>query len=164
MGRSYREVWYTQGLRFECTQCGECCSGESGTVEFTFEEAHGMARTLNLSYQAFMERYTIRHGATWILTEVDSPDRQGYDCALLERDDATGLTRCLVHKERPAQCRTWPFWPETLKSPRTWRQAGRDCEGIERGAIVSFQEICRNRDLTPEPGAPYLEPPEARDP
>lgn len=157
MGRSpRRDVWYSQGLRFECTQCGECCSGGSGTVEFTYGEAQDMASALGLGYDEFMARYAIRHGPTWTLAEVES--EQGYDCALLARDPETGMTRCTVHRQRPMQCRTWPFWPENLKSPRTWRQAGRECEGIERGPTVGYREICHNRDLTPDPGIPYVGP------
>lgn len=119
-----------------------------------------MAGALGISYDEFMQKYAVRTGPTWTLIEVDSPEGDGYDCVLLARDAETGLTRCTVHRERPTQCRTWPFWPENLKSRRTWRQAGRNCEGIERGPTVSFREICKNRDLTPEPGAPYLEPDE----
>jgi Fe-S-cluster containining protein len=158
MARGRRDkVWYEQGLRFECTQCGQCCSGSSGTVEFTPEEARGMASILGLTYQEFMDRYAVRRGPTWILREVPS-EEDGYDCVLLAREAETGLTRCTVHRERPMQCRTWPFWPENLKSARTWRQAGRECEGIDRGAAVSYREICHNRDLTPEPGKPYADP------
>ena len=40
--------WYAEGLRFECTQCGNCCSGGPGAVWFTSEEAGGMARALGL--------------------------------------------------------------------------------------------------------------------
>jgi Fe-S-cluster containining protein len=157
MGRFRSEQWYARGLRFECTQCGQCCSGESGTVEFTYEEAVGMARVLGMTYEEFMQRHAIRQGPTWILREKDSGDG-GYDCVLLERDPETGLTRCTVHQERPMQCRTWPFWPENLKSARTWRRAGRDCEGIDQGRTVGYREICHNRDLTPEPGLPFLGP------
>lgn len=158
MSRHHRDPWYSQGLQFECTQCGACCSGSSGTVEFTAEEAQGMASILGISYADFLSQYTERHGPTWILREVPSPEGEGFDCILLQRDPDRGTTRCLVHRERPMQCRTWPFWPENLKSPRTWRQAARECEGIDRGPKVGFQEICQQRDLTPEPGRPYLGP------
>ena len=32
------EEWYEQGLRFGCTQCGNCCTGPEGAVWFTEEE------------------------------------------------------------------------------------------------------------------------------
>lgn len=127
-------------------------------MEFTYEEALGMADARGLPYEEFMRRYAIRRGPTWILRETPAPDGEGYDCVLLERDGESGLTRCSVHKARPMQCRTWPFWPENLQSARTWRRAGRECEGIDRGQTVGFREICHNRDLTPEQGVPFLGP------
>lgn len=157
--RSRSDIWYSQGLRFECTQCGQCCSGGSGTVEFTYQEAQAMAGALGVTYDDFLRQYAVRRGPTWILRELESPVGEGFDCVLLARD-ADGLTRCTVHRDRPMQCRTWPFWPENLKSRRTWRQAGRECEGIDQGPNVSYREICHNRDQTPDPGVPYHEPEE----
>ena len=55
--------WYAEGLRFQCTQCGNCCSGGPGAVWFTPEEADGMARALGVSVEVFLERYTRRIGA-----------------------------------------------------------------------------------------------------
>ena len=26
------EPWYRDGLRFQCTQCGNCCTGDPGVV------------------------------------------------------------------------------------------------------------------------------------
>lgn len=119
-----------------------------------------MAKTLGLGHQEFLERFAQRHGAGWVLKEVPEPDGEGFDCVLLARDPDTGLTRCTVHRERPTQCRTWPFWPENLKSPRAWRQAGSECEGIGQGPHVGYREIVLNRDATPEPGTAYEEPEE----
>ncbi|RMD61622.1 MAG: YkgJ family cysteine cluster protein, partial [Planctomycetota bacterium] len=47
--RQPRAEWYSAGLRFECTQCGACCTGSPGYVAFTEEEARGMASRLGLS-------------------------------------------------------------------------------------------------------------------
>lgn len=118
-----------------------------------------MAGALRVSYHDFLERYALRRGPNWILREVESPVGEGFDCILLAREP-DGSTRCIAHSERPMQCRTWPFWPENLKSKRTWRQAAKECEGIDRGPLVGYREICHNRDLTPEPGAPFVEPEE----
>ncbi len=117
-----------------------------------------MAKALGLGHQEFLDQFAQRFGAGWILKEVPETDGDGFDCILLARDPETGLTRCTVHRERPTQCRTWPFWPENLKSKRTWRQAGAECEGIGQGPQVSYREIALNRDATPEPGTAYDEP------
>lgn len=144
-----KRKWYSGGLRFECTQCGQCCSGPSGLVEFTDAEAAAMAEHLELSRDEFLEQYAFQLEGRWFLKEVEGPPEVGFDCALLERDPQSGLTRCVVHAHRPTQCRTWPFWPENLRNPRAWKYAGRQCEGIDRGPLVSYEEIRRARDATP---------------
>ncbi|MFM1805538.1 MAG: hypothetical protein RL136_2417, partial [Planctomycetota bacterium] len=37
MSTDAQAPWYAEGLRFECTQCGNCCSGGPGAVWFTPE-------------------------------------------------------------------------------------------------------------------------------
>ena len=38
--------------------------------------------------------------------------------------------RCTIHRIRPSQCRTYPFWPEVLESRGSWEAERRYCEGI----------------------------------
>ena len=35
--------WYADGLRFSCTQCGNCCTGPPGAVWFNEDEGKAMA-------------------------------------------------------------------------------------------------------------------------
>ena len=37
------EPWYRDGLRFECTRCGACCTGAPGYVWVTPEGMNGLA-------------------------------------------------------------------------------------------------------------------------
>lgn len=37
------DVWYEDGLRFECTRCGKCCSGFPGFVWVNNEELQAIA-------------------------------------------------------------------------------------------------------------------------
>jgi Fe-S-cluster containining protein len=37
------EPWYRDGLRFRCTRCGSCCTGEPGNVWVTDEEIAAIA-------------------------------------------------------------------------------------------------------------------------
>lgn len=141
------EEWYAEGLQFECTLCGACCTGPPGLVEFTRAEGIRMARALGLTFREFLLRYARRTPEGWALEEVETP--HGFDCVLLDRESSPGQVLCRVHAQRPAQCRTWPFWPVNLKSPRTWKQAGRRCEGLDRGPRVPLESIRRQRDETP---------------
>lgn len=43
------EPWYADGLRFECTRCGHCCTGEPGTVRVYEEEIGTLASFLKLA-------------------------------------------------------------------------------------------------------------------
>eukprot|EP00965_Chrysotila_dentata_P004156 134446-Pleurochrysis_carterae.AAC.2 len=52
------DPWWSDGLRFSCSQCGNCCSGGEGFVYFTESEGIAMASRLGLSTEAFYAAYT----------------------------------------------------------------------------------------------------------
>lgn len=138
------DEWYKRGLRFECTQCGQCCTGPPGYVGFTAAEAQAIARRLSLSMGEFIERFTQEtpHGRS--LAEVRTV--HGYDCVFLDRTTDPGKVVCRIYEDRPTQCRTFPWWPENLKSKRRWEALGRSCEGVGRGGFVPIEAIRVQRD------------------
>lgn len=139
--------WYADGLRFECTMCGACCTGGPGFVAFDKAEGRAMAKAVGVGEREFYERYAhrMKHGRTgWSLNEVET--EHGHDCVFLDRDSQPGKALCSVHEARPTQCRTWPWWPENLKSRRAWREAAARCEGMNHGAMVRIEEIRIQRD------------------
>lgn len=123
-----------KGLRFECTLCGECCTGAEGFVNFTDEEAKAMAADVGVSLDEFLKTYTHDTRAGRSLTERKT--EFGYDCVFLDREKIPGKAVCGVYKSRPMQCRTWPFWTSNLSSEHAWRAAGVGCPGIDRGKQV----------------------------
>jgi len=127
------------GLRFECTQCGNCCTGPPGYVLFSEAEAGAMAAELGIGRGEFDRRYTRVEREGRSLTEVRT--RFGYDCVFLDRETEPGRALCRVYRSRPAQCRTWPFWKDNLKSPRHWASASRTCPGMNRGPLHGPQTI-----------------------
>lgn len=139
--------WYRDGLRFECTQCGRCCTGPPGYVWVTPDELTALAHLLGMTHDAFTRQYTRPLYGRVSLIEVET--RYGYDCVFLQRDNETGLAACSVYSARPRQCRTWPFWPENLSSERAWKQAGRICPGLNKGTLVPIEDIRVERDRTP---------------
>ena len=154
MSRKNREPWYKDGLRFECTQCGECCTGTSGLVAFTRREGVAMAKVLGIGWEEFSQCYaqpTYEKGV-WELLEVDY--KGAFDCILLDRCEETGMTKCRAHQARPTQCRTWPFWPENLRDKESWWQAAQDCEGIGRGRLIPLRVIQEELEDTPDWGIP----------
>jgi hypothetical protein len=63
-------VWYAGGLRFQCTQCGDCCSGGEGYVWVNQEEIDAMAARVGMTPVAFEERYVKRVGVRRSLKEI----------------------------------------------------------------------------------------------
>ncbi len=141
--------WYDRGLRFSCTQCGNCCTGPPGTVWFTCEEGRNIARTLGLETAEFYKRYAHKVDGRWSLRERPVGGKS-YDCIFLDRSSANGPTGCSIYGQRPAQCRTWPFWPENLTSRSTWEAVKRrtPCPGMDNGSLVPVDQIRILREQT----------------
>ena len=142
--------WYASGLKFQCTSCGNCCTGPPGYVWFSFEEGIQMSDDLGVSHSLFLRKYARKFGEKWSLGEKKSP--YGYDCVFLDRESVPNKAICRIYKTRPAQCRTWPFWKENLSSEEDWNRAAQDtpCPGMGRGKLVSIEEIRIQRDKTPD--------------
>lgn len=132
------------GLRFSCTMCGHCCTGPEGYVLVSDAEAAALARRLGLSVEAFLARYTRETAQGRSLTE--SRTDAGFDCIFLDRQKFPGKAVCGVYEDRPAQCRTWPFWPSNLRTRASWERAKRVCPGMDRGAHFTPVQIRVARD------------------
>jgi Fe-S-cluster containining protein len=123
---------YAEGLRFKCTECGKCCTGGPGAVWMTRTEIIRMAEYLELEMFEFARRYLRKIGGRFSLKE-SGPE---YDCVFLEGK------RCTVYPVRPVQCRTFPWWPNNISSPKGWAAAAAECEGISPDApVVPREEI-----------------------
>jgi Fe-S-cluster containining protein len=120
------EKWYNAGLCFECTRCGNCCSGDPGYVWVRKEEIRRISEFLGRTDGWLDGKHLRRVGLRYSLTE-----KPGGDCIFLNRKaDGTG---CLIHAVRPLQCRTWPFWNQNLRSAVAWNTANKKCPGMNRG-------------------------------
>jgi len=138
------QEWFGEtGLSFECTQCGNCCTGPPGFVWFTEDEARALAELLKLDRGEFRRRFAHKVWGRWTLNEVET--ERGLDCVFLRRD-AEGKALCSVYSARPRQCRTWPFWPENLKTQRSWRRAANHCPGMNTGRLYPPEQIRIIRD------------------
>jgi hypothetical protein len=124
--------WYREGLRFSCTACGDCCSGEPGVVWVDDEELSALAEALGLEAAEVERQYTRRLGVRRALFE-----RFDGDCIFLDAQSR----RCTVYPARPVQCRTWPFWHENVASPSRWQQTCEVCPGAGNGELHSVERI-----------------------
>ncbi len=135
--------WYAEGLRFECTQCGNCCTGSPGYVAVSEDEGKAIAKVLKIPYGDFLAGYTRKEGQGRSLREIET--ERGHDCVFLDFDEH-GLAICKVYQARPVQCRTFPWWPENLRTEAAWKRLGKSCEGIGRGDFVPVERIRIQRD------------------
>ena len=139
------QPWYADGLKFTCSQCGNCCTGGPGYVWISREEIVKLAEHLKLTPEETVERYCRKIDGKFSLKERRSPAGL-YDCIFLKEmqiprsgreagDDKVVHTirACSVYHVRPLQCRTWPFWPENLASQKSWDRAARKCHGMNSG-------------------------------
>ncbi len=113
--------WYKKGLKFACTECGKCCTGQPGYVWITQEEIEEMAKALNISVPDFVKQYTRQVDGQLSLKEFP----RTYDCIFL-RDG----NKCLLYKARPKQCRTCHLWCDNIESEKAWNEPAKQCEGI----------------------------------
>jgi Fe-S-cluster containining protein len=125
------QPWYKGGLNFECTGCGDCCSGPDGYAWVNQTEIKTLADHLNLSIDQVQSQYLRRVGPRWALKDQNEKG----DCIFLVDH------RCTVYAARPIQCQTFPWWPNVLQSPRSWHQESKYCEGIDDLAKLNPVEL-----------------------
>ena len=125
-----QSYFFDGGLRFECTQCGKCCTGAPGVVRVGEVELAALARLRGVSRAEFGREFLKPFEGGWSLRE-----RADGSCVFLHEG------KCGVYAARPAQCRTFPFWLKNLRSEEAWRDTARECPGIGRGPVRSREEI-----------------------
>lgn len=132
------------GLRFECTRCGNCCTGPPGVVMVSPDEERAIAARLGLTVERFRAAYTRAARGGRSLIEVEGAG--GLDCVFLRREAQNGRALCAIYEDRPTQCRTWPFWPSVVGSAPAWAAAARRCPGMGRGQVVPVERVRVLRD------------------
>jgi Fe-S-cluster containining protein len=131
------DPWYQAGLRFQCTRCGNCCTGAPGFVWVNEEEVEAIAEHLGEPAGRVEALYTRAVDRRRSLRE-----RSNGDCVFFERDKG-----CTIYSVRPRQCRTWPFWESNLATPETWQRTQRRCPGSGQGELIPAEEITRRLNV-----------------
>ena len=123
--------WYQSGLRFTCTQCGDCCTGEPGYVWLEDAELAAIAEYLGEPIEE------VRGLTTRMTTRgLTLREKANGDCVFYEKGKG-----CTIYPVRPAQCRTWPFWESNVKTPEDWQNTCDVCPGSGQGELISVEEI-----------------------
>ncbi|MBN2324200.1 MAG: YkgJ family cysteine cluster protein [Spirochaetes bacterium] len=128
-----KEPFYSDGLSFECTRCGGCCSGFPGYVWLSEAELFRLCDFRGLDPAVFAGRFTrvVRGFGPPRLSLIE---KDGFDCVFF--DDG-----CTVYEARPFQCSSFPFWKRNLVSPASWERTADFCPGVNRGKRYSHEEI-----------------------
>lgn len=124
--------WYQDGLRFQCTGCGDCCTGAPGYVWVNQEEIASLARRISLSVEEFERKYVRKIGVRRSLVEFPNGD-----CVFFDPEKR----HCTVYEDRPRQCRTWPFWESNVRTPAAWKETCEACPGSGKGQLVPVEQI-----------------------
>lgn len=125
--------WYKEGLRFQCTECGKCCTGSPGYVFLGESDIERLSRHFSLTKEVFLSRFAKKVNGRFSL--IDQPG--SVDCIFLKNK------KCSAYEARPTQCRTFPWWIEQIRDEDSWQKAAQFCEGINHpdAPLISSLEI-----------------------
>jgi Fe-S-cluster containining protein len=127
------QPWYADGLAFECTQCGKCCTGDPGYVWVTEDELAAIAQFLGQPLHEVRAVYARKSRGRTTLRE-----RANGDCVFWQAEKG-----CTIYPVRPPQCRTWPFWESNVETPEDWERTCSVCPGSGHGEVIPVEEISR---------------------
>ncbi len=127
------EPWYKNGLRFTCTQCGHCCTGDPGFVWVDDDDLAAIAKLRDETLEEVKALYT-----RWTARGRTLRETLGGDCVFYDRK-----TGCTIYAARPPQCRTWPFWDSNVTTPDAWQHTCDVCPGSGHGELIPVEEITK---------------------
>ena len=97
-------------VRFNCQQCGKCCSAYSGHL---MAKAQDIVRWRKEGRKDILSRVRVLEaqgvvagGEIWINPRTGRKVRA---CPFLERNKKTKKARCLIQDTKPLVCRKYPF-------------------------------------------------------
>jgi len=132
-----REWFDEEPVRFECTLCGNCCTGPSGFILFSREEGENIARRLGVSYEQFYEQYT-----------HDTPAGRSHGSS--SRTARSSTTACssiaIASPESWSARSTKTARPSAAHSPigrSTWAHAGPGVCSPDRARASAGETSCR---------------------
>ena len=116
--------WYHSGLRFTCTQCGHCCTGEPGFVWVDDADLAAIAEHRGETIEEVRGLYT-----RWTARGRTLREKANGDCVFYDKNAG-----CTIYPVRPPQCRTWPFWESNVATPRRGRRPAKSVPAPARAS------------------------------
>ena len=144
------------GIEFSCQMCGKCCIGfDDGEVYLYYEDIIRLAKHLNLNSESGLRKFAKNYVKViddyfrW--KEPGAQKSKNYKFKTLGfkftgGDDHCHFLKdniCSVHKFRPFQCRSFPFWQMMVSSTKNIEDYKKKCKGLQilKGQFYSKEEI-----------------------
>ena len=122
--------WKQETIHFDCqSDCFKCCT-KPGVVYMDLSDIRQAAEHLELTVSRFKSEFLKREAGRWLI-EVE----EARPCPFLVEEG------CAIHKVKPAQCRSYPFWRENIETRNHWLLTGAFCPGINKGPEISNPSI-----------------------
>ena len=118
-------------LRFECQRgCINCFANQSGLRLFDRDRPSSRAaKFTGMSRRVFEKKYVYRTKHQ-LRFRKPSTDKQ--------LPVPFGPWMQYSSRQKPTQCRTFPFWPELVENRKEWNSASRFCPGIGKGPLIQI--------------------------
>ena len=126
--------WFADGLRFTCTQCGKCCTGEPGFVWVTDDEVAAIAKFRGEPLREFVPLYTREVRGRRTLREKANGDCVFYD-------EGPGLHR--LPGPPAGSAGRGRSGRATSRRPRRGSGPTEVCPGSGEGELIPVEEILR---------------------
>lgn len=110
---------------FECSQCGDCCSGQGGTY-VDEKKIKEIADFLNISTERLKKEYLCLSSSRRYMIACGKDGK----CVFFDKN-------CSIHPVKPRMCREWPFIPAVIKVPENWEHMADACPGIKKQKNIS---------------------------
>lgn len=123
----------TAGLRFACTRCSACCRFDSGYVWLSRSDLDTLCAGLRLPETEVIKRYC-RIVDLGIVKRLSLAEQANLDCVFWQNG------ACSVYRNRPLQCRSFPFWSSYTEDAAGWRSVAEICPGVGVGRLHSRAE------------------------
>ena len=132
------EKFYKNGLNFACQRCSFCCGHSPGFVYLSRRDLTELCTYFKMSVKDFVNKYCRWVDYYYGETVLALQEQKNYDCILWNNG-------CTAYQGRPVQCSTWPFWSWMIKTKAMWEECAKECPGMNKGRLWTFEEIEENR-------------------
>ncbi len=129
-------------IKFSCQRCGECCrSQRPGEAVVLYEDD---VETLSTALGVEPDDFVLKHTTTYEYTYVDPKTTTSVFRLILPCEEGCPFLHgalCSVHKNKPFQCRAWPFIEPRITDKAAFHAIGQFCRGYMNGDQVPSDVI-----------------------